>query len=128
PAYMSPEQARGEPVDHRTDLFSLGVLLYRMTAGVLPFTGNSTMAVLTSLAVDHPPPPIEKNPALPPALSDLIMRLLAKDRDRRPASAAEVAAALREIGKRAAAALRAASETPMASAASQSLPAVVRPV
>ena len=113
PAYMSPEQGRGQPVDFRTDLFSLGVVLYRMTTGVAPFTGANTMAILTSLAVDHPPPPVEKNPQVPPALSALIMQLLAKDRDARPKSTAEVAAALREIGRQVVAARQAAEAGPL---------------
>jgi serine/threonine protein kinase len=79
PAYMAPEQARGEVPDQRSDLFSLGCILYQMTTGRTPFTGPNTMAILTSLAVDRPPAPEELNPALPSGLSELIMRLLAKD-------------------------------------------------
>jgi hypothetical protein len=107
PAYMAPEQARGEPVDARTDLFSLGVVLYRMTTGRAPFAGSTAMAVLTALAVHHPPAPAEHHSGVPKPLSDLIMRLLAKDRDGRPASAAEVAAAVRRIGRQLAAARKA---------------------
>ena len=99
PAYMSPQQARAEHVDYRTDLFSLGVVLYRMATGEQPFRGPTVMAVLTSLAVDHPPPPREVNPAVPPALSDLIMRLLAKDPADRPASARVVADELGEADR-----------------------------
>ena len=79
PTYMAPEQARGDIVDHRCDLFSLGVVLYRMTTGRLPFRGDSTMAVLTSLAVDQPPAPGSMVGDLPAELSDLIMQLLSKD-------------------------------------------------
>lgn len=120
PAYMSPEQARSEPVDHRTDLFSLGIVLYRMTTGSAPFRGATTMALLTSLAVDTPPAPVAVNPQVPPALSDLVMRLLAKKREDRPESAAEVASALREIGKQLVAAKKLAEAGP--------LPVVVHPV
>lgn len=94
PMYLSPEQARSEPLDGRSDLFALGCLLYRMTTGKLPFAGTSTMAVLTSLAVDHPTDPKQLNPAVPRALAELIMRLLAKRREDRPSTAAYVAFAL----------------------------------
>ncbi len=97
PAYMSPEQGRGLKVDHRTDLFSFGVLLYRLATGKMPFTGATTMAVLTSLAVDTPPRPRELNPHLPEALEAVIGRLLAKDPDKRFQTAAEVTDVLREI-------------------------------
>ena len=95
PAYMSPEQARGDAVDPRTDLFSLGVVLYEMATGGRPFRGRDVMGLLTSLAVDHPTPPREKNPAVPEALSSLIMGLLSKKPSSRPSSAAAVAEAIR---------------------------------
>jgi serine/threonine protein kinase/Leucine-rich repeat (LRR) protein len=97
PAYMAPEQARGEGVDHRCDLFSLGVVLYRMCTGRLPFTGTSTMAVLTSLATDTPRPVRDLNPAVPPELADLVMQLLSKDPAKRPASANDVAERLQAL-------------------------------
>lgn len=90
PAFMSPEQARGNPVDHRTDLFSLGCILYSLATGVKPFRDDNTMAALTSLAVDTPDPVNEVNPDVPEELSDLIMRLLEKKPEDRPASADEV--------------------------------------
>src|SRR5262249_8483537 len=90
PAYMAPEQGRGEKVDHRCDLFSLGVVLYRLATGELPFTGATTMALLTALAVENPRAVQEINATLPPALANLIMRLLAKDPAARPPSAGEV--------------------------------------
>ncbi|MGL4552892.1 MAG: serine/threonine-protein kinase, partial [Gemmataceae bacterium] len=74
PAFMALEQARGEPVDGRSDLFSLGAILYRMAAGALPFPGTTPMAVLISLATVTPPPASARNPALPPGLSELIDR------------------------------------------------------
>jgi serine/threonine protein kinase/Leucine-rich repeat (LRR) protein len=97
PAYMAPEQARGEPVDQRADLFSLGVLLYQMATGRLPFRGRTTMAVLTALATVTPPPARTLNKDLPQALSDLIDRLLSKDPNGRPRSAEETEAAVRHI-------------------------------
>ncbi len=71
PAYMSPEQARGKPIDLRSDLFSLGVVLYRLCTGQQPFTGPNTMAVLTALAVDTPPPVAQLNPNVPVDLEQL---------------------------------------------------------
>ncbi len=91
PSYMSPEQANGDPVDGRTDLFSLGVLLYRLTTGKLPFTGATVMATITALATKDPTPVKTLRPDCPAGLADLIHRLLAKKRDRRPASAKAVA-------------------------------------
>lgn len=97
PAFMSPEQARGEPLDLRTDLFSLGCVLYNLCTGLHPFEGATTMAVLTALAVDNPRPPAEQNPAIPLELSQLIMRLLAKEPAKRPSAAEEIIEELRAI-------------------------------
>ncbi|HQU42315.1 MAG TPA: protein kinase, partial [Pirellulales bacterium] len=97
PAYMSPEQARGETVDGRSDLYSLGAVLYKLTTGDVPFRGASTMAVLMALATEAPRRPSELNPDVPPALDDLILRLLAKKPDERFHSAVAVAKAIRAI-------------------------------
>src|SRR5262249_28691427 len=94
PQYMAPEQATGAKVDHRTDLFSLGCILYRMTTGQLAFTGATTLALLQSLALSQPKPPRALNAAIPKVLSELILRLLAKDPNQRPRTAREVADAL----------------------------------
>jgi Leucine-rich repeat (LRR) protein len=90
PAYMAPEQARGEPVDERSDLFSLGAVLYQMTTGLRPFPGHDIHSVLSAVAAAAPTPPRDINPDLPPALSDLILRLLTSDPQRRPTSARDV--------------------------------------
>jgi serine/threonine protein kinase len=94
PAYLAPEQAAGREVDGRADLFSLGCVLYRLCTGRLPFPGGDVMAVLTALATQEPVPVRRLNPAVPPALADLIHRLLAKAPAGRPASARQVAALL----------------------------------
>ncbi len=99
PAYMSPEQAQGERVDQRSDLFSLGVMLYRLTTGQLPFQGNSTMAVLMALGTKEPKPVREVNPAIPDGLAQLIHDLLRKDPAQRPATATEVITRLRDLNK-----------------------------
>jgi hypothetical protein len=90
PAYMAPEQARGESVDARADLFSLGCVLYRATTGQNAFKGTDTYSLLTSLALDRPKAPIELNTDLPRPLSELIVNLLEKDAKDRPASARAV--------------------------------------
>jgi predicted Ser/Thr protein kinase len=97
PLYMAPEQAQGEALDERCDLFSLGCVLYRLCTGQLPFKGANTMAILRAIAVGQPTPPGRLNPDVPVALNDLILRLLARDRVERPASAAEVIRALATI-------------------------------
>jgi serine/threonine protein kinase len=94
PAYMSPAQARGARVDHRTDLFSLGCVLYRMCTGRTPFQADDTMGMLIALAQDQPPPVRALNPTVPAELGGLIMRLLSKLPDGRPQSAGAVVATL----------------------------------
>jgi serine/threonine protein kinase len=97
PAYMAPEQAEGKAVDHRCDLFSLGCVLYRMCTGVLPFQGESTLAIMRALALNDPAPACNLRDDVPRPLSDLVMRLLSKDPAARPATAREVADALAEL-------------------------------
>lgn len=97
PAYMSPEQASGLAVDARSDLFSLGAVLYEMTTGLQPFRGSNMMAVLMSLGRDTPASPRSLLPEIPERLSNLIVRLLEKDREQRPATALAVIEELRTI-------------------------------
>jgi hypothetical protein len=97
PDYMAPEQAAQRKVDARADLFSLGCVLYRLCTGRLPFPGSDLMAVLTALASQEPVPVSQINPAVPPALADLIHRLLAKAPADRPPSARQVVALLEGI-------------------------------
>jgi WD40 repeat protein/serine/threonine protein kinase len=99
PSYMAPEQARGEVVDGRADLFSLGCVLYRAATGTSPFKGGDSLRVLLSLANEQPPSAREVNPTVPVALSDLIDRLLAKEPADRPASARAVAEELAAIAQ-----------------------------
>jgi hypothetical protein len=97
PSYMAPEQARGGTVDPRTDLFSLGCVLYRACTGRLPFQGDDKISILLSVNTEDPPPPVQVCPDVPAGLSDLVMRLLAKKPEDRPQSAAAVVAALHEL-------------------------------
>jgi hypothetical protein len=91
PEYMAPEQARGEAIDHRADLFSLGSVLYAMSTGMPPFRGSTTVAVLRHVCEQTPPPVRSLNPDVPEWLDGLIARLMAKDPADRFQSAAEVA-------------------------------------
>jgi WD40 repeat protein len=94
PAYMSPEQARGERVDARSDLFSLGSVLYALCTGHPPFRADSVMAVLRRVCDDTPRPIREVNPEIPEWLAAVVAKLQAKDPGQRFATAAEVAALL----------------------------------
>lgn len=87
PRYMSPEQATGSPVDHRTDLYSLGVILYEMLSGRAPFVASGVNAVLSQQLISEPPP---LPPSVGPALTQLCRKLLAPEMQNRPSSAAEV--------------------------------------
>ena len=99
PEYMSPEQARGEELDGRSDLYAVACMLYQMVVGDVPFRAGSALGVVTRQLLDTPEPPSKKRPELSiePALEALILRNLAKDRNQRHASAAEMKAALEAI-------------------------------
>jgi len=91
PQFMAPEQARGEPIDQRADLFSLGCVLYSLGTGRAPFSKDGTLAILRSVSHDVPPAPREINPEIPEWLGRVITRLMAKNPGERIQSAAEVA-------------------------------------
>jgi serine/threonine protein kinase len=97
PAYMSPEQVRGEPVDARSDLFSLGVVLYHLSTGRLPFEGGDVASIMAAILRDRPASPADLNPALPPALEPILTKALEKDPPRRYQSAAEMRADLEQL-------------------------------
>ena len=88
-AYLSPEQAQGQPVDQRSDLYSLGCVLYEMVAGRPPFTGDSPVAVASKQVLEQPVPPSKLNPDVSPQLDAVIMRTLAKNPANRYGSAEE---------------------------------------
>jgi tetratricopeptide (TPR) repeat protein len=93
-AYMSPEQARGEHLDARTDLFSLGTVIYEMATGKTPFAGGSTAEVFAALLRENPPPVSTVNPAMPRKLDSIVAKLLAKDPGQRYATAEQLQEAL----------------------------------
>jgi len=98
-AYLAPEQAAGQTVDARTDLFGLGCVLFRLLTGRFPFEGESNLALLQAIATYSPPPTRQLNPDVPPELDALVTKLLAKRPAERPDSAATVAELLAMIDR-----------------------------
>jgi serine/threonine-protein kinase len=97
PAYMSPEQCRGEEPNHLSDIYSLGVVLWEMFAGSMPFSGSTVGSMIQQQLNVMPPPLGEVRTDVPPELDEIVMSCLVKDRDRRPASATLLYQRLREV-------------------------------
>jgi eukaryotic-like serine/threonine-protein kinase len=95
--YMSPEQVRGEDLDARTDLFSLGAVLYEMSTGVLPFRGDTAVVIADTILNRIPVPPVRLNPDLSPKLEEIISKTLEKDKKLRYQSAAEIRTDLQRL-------------------------------
>ncbi len=138
-SYMSPEQARGEELDTRSDLFSLGTVIYQVATGKLPFTGLTSAVVFHAILEIDPVPALQLNSSLPPKLQEIIEKLLEKDRDLRYQSAADLRGDLKrlkrdvESGKKSATPPSASASIPVASSvasrSSSSAPAeLARPV
>ena len=122
--YMSPEQVRCEPVDQRSDLYSMGVSLYEMVTGKLPFRGHSNYSVMSAHLQETPQPPITVRPDLPKGLSDIILMAMAKNPPDRFQTAEAFAAALRSVFPAGAAAV---NSIPAAARMAQGTPVVPTP-
>jgi tetratricopeptide (TPR) repeat protein len=90
PQYMSPEQANREPLDARSDLFSIGIIFYEMLTGALPFEAATLKETLKKRIREDAPPPIQRDPTIPKALNDIVVKCLARNREERYQTAAEI--------------------------------------
>ena len=97
PSYMSPEQVQGQSIDHRSDLFSAGVVLYQMLTNARPFTGTGAWAVQKKIVMENPAAPSTVNASLPPEFDKVVLKALAKDPDKRYANARDFAAAVQRV-------------------------------
>ena len=123
-AYMSPEQARGEPLDARSDLFSLGSVIYEMATGKLPFAGTSTADVFASLLKTDPEPPRKLNPGVSKEGERIILKLLAKDRTLRYQTATEVRRDLEQLAARSGSSRTAAASPGMGASSRRAFPII----
>jgi non-specific serine/threonine protein kinase len=124
-AYMSPEQARGEELDRRTDLFSFGILLYEMATGALPFDGRSAAEIFSGILTREPVPASALNPRAPLALDEILAKSLEKDRELRYQSASEVRADLKRLLRDTTSGVTPAARRPTRRAARRLVPAAV---
>ena len=121
-AYMSPEQAEGRAIDGRSDLFSLGVVLYEMATGQRPFAGDTNLSILSSILKDNPKSVTDINPAIPSELGRIIRRALAKDPERRYQTAKDLRNDLEDLK-----ASLGSSESPLSAATSNVAASVTSP-
>jgi eukaryotic-like serine/threonine-protein kinase len=124
-AYMSPEQARGESIDARSDLFSLGTVIYQMATGQLPFTGNTSAVIFHAILASDPVSVFQLNPQMPPKLQEAVAKLLEKDRDLRYQSAADLRGDLRRLKRDTESGRKPSQSMPAQSSPTVSIPAAI---